>query len=375
MTRHGVKGLLDRIAHGVTDRLLRHVLWQASERRDLAGRPTDRYPLVALLGREHYSERRKLYPALRRRDLRKVLQGELAGEPPTISLIGPIRDDDRREVRLYRLDRDVLESLPRSLFVVPESALLATQLTGGQWVDVERQGYRYYLFHGGPSQPAGGVLEARQLVAMAAGMDPEQPPEDWRGSGALLSRFRRALVALPPPDWWACRNPLPRAFGFSGLALKPVAVTAGLMLVGYLAFASVYLQALLGQRDRAVLALGPEVQQGLIADNEAGELASRQDALIELWDGRVDTQQIWLGIASALANGAAINRVEMQGERISLRGDSPDAAEVLLALAQLDEFEDAAFDAPVRTGRNGRQSFALSFVLSDARTESEAVDD
>jgi hypothetical protein len=365
MTPNRLQAKLGQIAQSVVDRLLRHVAWHASESRNLSLQPGDHYPLIVILGREHYSERRKSYPALRRRDLEKVLHEELKEEPLTLALLGPV-SADRREVSFYRLRRAVVESLPRSLFIIPESVLLGAGLAADSWADIQRQNYRYFLFRNGPSQPAGGALQARDLVAMAAGVDADTVPEEWRGSDQLLGRLRRGLTVIPALTWWSCRNPLPRQFGFDGVAWKPLALVAGLMLFVHLTLSSLYLQVLLSNREGALETLAPQIQDGLAADNEARELATRRDALIQLWSGRTDTQHVWEGLALALRNRANVSRLDMQGGRISVRGEAPDASEILAVLASTPGFVDVSFDAPVRSGSNGRQNFALSFVLSDS---------
>jgi hypothetical protein len=323
------------------------------------------------LGREHYAERQKSYPALRTRDLQKVLREELAGQPPTITLPGTARGD-RREVRFFRLDSDVVDVLPRSLFVIPESVALATQLSADGWADVERQGFRYFVFGNGVSQPAGGALGQRELVALAAGIDPGRSPKELRGSDEMLLRLRQSLSSLPIPTWWSCRNPIPRDLGLDRVAWKPIALTASLILFAYLALSSVYLQSLLSQRSGALDKLEPQIQEGLVADNEARAYAVQRDALIGLWAGRADTQQAWQAVAIALQNRASISQIGMRDGRISLRGDAPDASEVLAALASAPRFDDVSFEAPVRSGRNGRQTFALSFLLSNELGAAEA---
>ena len=347
-------------------RLLRHVIWYASESRNLSGKPGDHLPLVVVLGREHYAERQKSYPSLRTRDLQKVLQEELAGGPPTITLLGPVRGDSRK-VRFFSLNRDVVDALPRSLFVIPESVALAAQLQADDWADVERQGYRYFLFGNGLSQPAGGALAQRELVAMASGVDPDRSPEEYHGSDEMVLRLRRSLSSLPVSTWWYCRNPLPRELGLDRIAWKRIASMAGLMLFAYLALSSVYQQSLLSQRSGALKELEPQIQEGLVADNEARTYEAQRDALIELWSGRKGTQQVWEAVAIALQNSATISRIDMSEGRISLRGEAPDASEVLAVLASTPRFDDVSFEAPIRSGRNGRQTFALSFVLADER--------
>lgn len=370
MTEIKTQTMLGRIAKAVIDRFLRHVSWHASKTVNLVRMPGEHYPLIVILGREHYSERSKIYPALRRRDLQKVLDGELADGPPTLTLPGPI-NGDKREVRFYQLDRKVVDSLPRCLFIVPESVLLGMNLDAASWADIQRQGYRYFLFAGGPSQPAGGALDNRELVAMAAGIDSDSEPEEWHGSDRLLGRLRQALPAVPALTWWSCRNRFSPGFRITGIAWKPLGLTAALMLFTYLIVSSLYLQILLSQRNSALTALGPEIQAGLIADNEARDYAVRRDALIELWSGQTDTQRVWEGVALALQNQSSVDGLAMSAGRISIRGEAVDASEILAKLAATPGFVDVTFDAPVRTVRNGRQSFALSFMLAVAPPTSE----
>lgn len=374
MTSAGKPTILQRIAANLVNRLSRHVTWHGRTEHNLAGETGRHFPLVLILGREHYKERRRSYPALRRRDLEKVLRQELAGEPPTLTVPGPV-DEDRREVSFYRLAPGLAESLPRSLFVIPESVVLGTQVPRDGWVDVEREDYRYFLFGDGSSQPAGGALGQRELVALAAGIDPELPPEEWQGSAELLRRFRRGLPKLPALTWWSCRNPAPRRLGLNGIAWKPVAITAALMLFGYLVLSSIYLQASLSLRSGDLDALRPEIQDGLVADEEARSLAARRDALAELWGTRTDTQRLWQGVALALQNQANITQVEMREGRVRLYGEAADAAEILTLLAAVPDFSDVTFDSAVRSGRSGRQNFTLSFVLADVTDDTGAINE
>ena len=55
-------------------------------------------------------------------------------------------------------------------------------------------------------------------------------------------------------------------------------------------------------------------------------------ALTELWSGRADTQRLWQAVGIALQNEALITRIDMRDERVSLRGEAPDASQVLAAL-------------------------------------------
>jgi Tfp pilus assembly protein PilN len=374
MTRTGVRGgLIERWAATFARLSMARVRWYTARVRSLAGDGRQR-PLVLILGREHYSERRERYPVLRNRDLDKVIRGELADEPTTIYVPGPV-DGDRREVRFYALDQDALAAVPRTAIVIPESLILSMQLSPGAWADVDRDGYRYFVFDDGRSQPAGGALGAPNLVALAAGMDPERQPEQWHGSDAILTRLRRGLKSLPASTWWACRNPLPRPGGLVNVAWRPVGLAAAVAVFGYLILTTLYLQGSLSYRERALEVLAPEVQEGLAADTEARELAVRQQALADLWTSRADTQRLWAAVASAVEGGARITQVQLRDERVSISGHARDAAGVLAELTASPLFADVTFDAPVRSDSRGRQNFALSFEFAPVAASGGGSDD
>jgi hypothetical protein len=355
------------------ERVMAHVCWYAGERRSLSVEGS-RWPLALILGREHYSESRKTYPLLRHRDLDKVIRGELADEAATIYVPGRV-DGDRREVTFYALDRDVLATLPRTPIVIPESLLLTKALPGEAWADVNRDGYSYFLFDDGRSQPAGGALGTARLVALAAGMDPESLPEQWHGHGAVIARLRSSLRSLSASDWWACRNPSPHTARLLDIAWRPIGLAAATAVLGYLVLSTLYLQGTLSYREHSLEAIAPEVREGLAADSESRELANRGNALAALWSSRTDTQLLWAAVASAVDNGATIAQVRLSDERVSIRGYAPEAADVLAALTASPHFHDVNFDAPVRADRNGRENFTLSFLFETSSAAEAGTDD
>jgi hypothetical protein len=339
------------------------VAWMAGETQDLLGQRGRSLPIVTVLGREHYTERRQSYPVQGRRDLAKVLRGELSGEPPTICLVGPLRDE-RREVSFFRLVPDIIPQLPRSLALVPESVLLARDLPAGDWAEIDRQGFRYYVLPGGGSQPAGGVLSRPELIALAAGIAPDRPPLRWSDETELRTRLARRLLGMPASAWWACRNPVAGPLAMPRLAWRHLGIAAAMLLLGYMALVSVYLNSTLAHRERTLAALAPEVQAGLATESAAREAQARLVALSDLWSERVETHEAWAAVASALAQGARLDQVTLTGRRLSLRGDAADASAVLATLAALPRIENVAFDAPVRAGRDGRQNFVVSLIMA-----------
>lgn len=121
-------GIGGRLAAALSNR----VVWLTDERRDASGAPTAAPALVVLVGREHYTERRRTYPISSRRDLDGVLKQELAGTPPTLTLVAAARDD-KREVTFFELKPGAVERAGRCVWLVPESLALARRSRRVVW--------------------------------------------------------------------------------------------------------------------------------------------------------------------------------------------------------------------------------------------------
>ena len=63
--------------------------------------------------------------------------------------------------------------------------------------------------------------DGEELVAMAAGLDPGQEPEEWHGSELLQWRLRQALPALPALSWWSGRHRSRRGLRIAGISCEP----------------------------------------------------------------------------------------------------------------------------------------------------------
>ena len=184
--------------------LARRIVWLTDGRRDASGETTGSRALVAVLGREHYSERRRQYPILSRRDLDGVLKQELAGGLPTLAVVSAARDD-KRDVTFYEFKPEVLSQVAPAFMLVPESLALAATLPAGRVATVERAGFRYFLSSGGVSQPEGGAVTSADLFAMAAGLDASDAVT-IPGDG-LHDRIVSGLGQLKPETWLQLRMP------------------------------------------------------------------------------------------------------------------------------------------------------------------------
>lgn len=338
--------------------LARRIVWLTDGRRDASGEITGSRALVAVLGREHYSERRRQYPILSRRDLDGVLKQELAGGLPTLAVVSAARDD-KRDVTFYEFKPEVLAQVAPAFMLVPESLALAATLPAGRVATVERAGFRYFLASGGVSQPEGGAVTSAELFAMAAGLDASDavtiPGE------RLHDRIVSGLGHLKPETWLQLR--MPSLGQRIEIDWRPIATMAGVGLVAYLALASGYLAVAREAREKELAGLGSEVEKLLVAQRDVDRMLSEQAGLAAVMADRRNTYRVWQVVSVAWGKGAQIKSVELRDATLTIRGDAAVATDVLAAIDAIPGFADAKFSAPVRSGRSGREDFSLVVTM------------
>ena len=338
--------------------LARRIVWVTDGRRDASGHTTRSPALVAVLGREHYSERRRQYPILSRRDLDGVLKQELAGGPPTLAVVSAARDD-KREVTFFEFKPEVLSQVAPAFMLVPESLALAATLPAGRVATVERAGFRYFLASGGVSQPEGGAVTSAELFAMAAGLDASDAVTitgEW-----LHDRIVAGLRQIKPETWRQLRTPsLDQRIEIDW---RPLATMAGIGLVAYLALGSGYLAVTRESREQELAGLGGEVEKLLVAQRDVDRMLSEQAGLAAVMADRRNTYRLWQVVSVAWSKGAQIKSVELRDATLTIRGDATVATDVLAAIDAIPGFADAKFSAPVRGGRSGREDFSLVVTM------------
>jgi hypothetical protein len=334
------------------------VAWLTDERRDATGATTRAAAIVTVLGREHYAERRRQYPIVSRRDLEGVLRQELEGRPPTLTLVGPLRDD-RREVTFFEFDPAVLALAGPCLWIVPESVALAATLPDGAIATVDRSGLRYFVAASGVSQPAAGSVTSAEIFALAAGLEARETLE--LSENGLHARIVGGLGRLPAGAWLSLRAPSlqPRL----KLDWQRLALVAGAGLVGYLALASAYLAVTREARETELAGLGGEVEKLLAAQRDVDRMLAEQAGLATIVAERRGSYRLWQPVAVAWSKGANIDAIQLQDAKLTLKGSAPVATDVLAALSTIPGFADAKFSSPVRAGSSGRQEFNVTLTM------------
>lgn len=352
-------GRLGRLRVWMAAALASRVVWLTDARRDVRGRETQAAAFIAVLGREHYDERRRTYPVTGWRDLRRVLHQEAGVGSDTLCVIGPLVDD-HREVVFYEPRPGAVERLRRALWILPESVLLARQLPADAIACVERAGFRYFVAPDGQSQPVAGAIVSPALFLLAAGMDAGAQVLDW-SRGIAASDLLRALRRAPLRVWVAGFRGLRGAT--SGIAWRALGTLSGAALLVYLVLASAYLSMATRAREAELAGLGTEVTALLGQQREVARMSTEKAAIAALLRARYPAHGPWRIAAAAWRHGALIGRLTFIDGVLTVTGNAPSATDVLAALAALPGVSEAKFVAPVRREQADREEFSISLRL------------
>ena len=347
--------MLLRLKQWLATALARRMVWLTDTRRSVLGEPMQGRALLTVLGREHYAERRKAYPIRSLRDLRRVLAQELQGRPPTLTLIGPWLNE-RHDVAFFELLPGVLEQLDATVWVIPESLVLAQTLPAQRVAIVSGNGLEYFLAASGVSQIAGGAVRVASVFAMATGLDPDQDAEHI-DRAASAERVRQGLSQLSADIWLRFLKPGMRVG--AGIAWQPLAISFAVIFVAYLALGFGYLSITQWRREVELKALGPEVSALIESQHHMEGMARTQHALAQVINDRQPSYPLWHVALIAWQKGAMLRNISIVDGKATLNGSAPVATDVLAAVAADPAVSGARFASPVRQGV--RQDFTITF--------------
>lgn len=344
-----------RLISGVRERaytLLRErVVWVTTARRSLDGIDTDQFAWVAVLGREHYDERRQTLPVRGWRDALRVVALDRAPGEQEVVVVDDLQGDERTVTRYRLRNPDAIGDL-RAMFWVPETLLLRDEANAAGVLTVEREGLRYFMARDGVSQIAGGAIRSPELFALAAGVAVDRP-EISLDAAAIAARLLPGLARLPGTSWWTLRSHVlthqVRAFA------QPAGVLVVLVGLLYLALVSAYLSGTAAWREFQLAKLGPEVTT-LIAEQRAVDILARErEGLAAVMRERTPAWPVWELAAAVWRAKGAIYAINLTDERITIRCSAPVAIAVLESLRTVKGYADARFEAAVRQGGLGEE--------------------
>jgi hypothetical protein len=248
------------------------VIWVTSEIRDLDDRSARPWSLVAIWGREHYTETAVDHPIAKWSDAVSVARLYRRGRRPLMFHIGPFLDGKRR-MSFFELTETAVDLPARALFWVPESLLLSLTCPQDRIFTVERGGSRYFL-NSTNAQLAGGLIDSPEKFALAHGMR-----SGWQElhleEGAVREQIMVGLPRVPVGTWVLAIGPLAREV--SRKVLPPLGVGIVALWLSFLLLSQLYLTVTFELRQRALNRLGDDVSTLLESQRRLDSLVAEQD--------------------------------------------------------------------------------------------------
>jgi hypothetical protein len=343
---------------------LQRLSWVAGERCGFGDEPPSDWSLVTIIGREHYRERRKSYPIRSWRELSTVVALEGAADRPTLTYIGPWHDE-RREVTFFEINPAFVALAPRSLFWIPESALVVGALEAFEVATVEREGLRYFCSRAGASQLQGGLIRTAASYALGVGVPADDRMREINAE-ALKALLPHELQKLPWLSWVRSLRPGLSREVFEWM--RPASIALAVSLIVYCGLASFYLIGAQAWRERQLTALGPAVG-GLLQMQRRIESTAREAGVLSgVLQSKNSTYRVWEVAGVVWRGGGMLSGLQLLDREITLRGTTPVATDLLSALGKLPSFEGAKFGAPVRQAGN-REEFTIVIRLKASAPE------
>jgi hypothetical protein len=346
-----IRQLLDAVWRAVQRELRFRLVWRSSARLAFTREVSDKFALLAVIGREHYRERRVRYPVSSRQDLARIVALETRGKSGVLTRIGPLVDN-ARSVQFFEVAESFVANPPRALFWIPESVVVAIALDEAEVATVARDNFRYYVAQSGVNQLHGGAIVSPALFRMAAGVPLEGLDREIDGVG-VLPLLERGLRRLSLEDWWSFIGP-----EFRGIAKelwRPAA--AGVAAVGllYLLSASAYLSGALAFRQWQLDRLGPTVTPLLEAQRRVDALVAERASMRKVFDARVPAWPVWDVATEVWASGGSFTRLAFKDGELVIDGRAPSAVKVLEGLSARKDVSAARFESAVRQAGDQEQ--------------------
>ncbi len=327
-------------------------------REDLDGNPSSHFALLAVLGCEHYQHRSVSYPIRSRRELAQVLDNEI--NPSALKFISSW-DGESRRVDIYDIVSDDVLSSSRALFLIPETLLLSRALAGNAIFKVERAGLRYFVAETGLWHRAGGLVQNERAFILASGLSIDRV--ETVDEQQVLHQVILGLRKLQPAEWldalsadlisqvWARARPL------AALSLSLGAVY-GLLV-------SVYLLVALSVRQSQIDSLGPEVGDLLAAQRRVDRLAVTSAGLASVIAKTNQSWRVWEIPSTVWSGGGRVAAFTQFDGKIMIRGEAPNATDLVSRLSKLETFSNPAFASPVRQDGD-QQQFVIELKSREA---------
>lgn len=337
-------GIKSRIIAALRLRLI----WVTRDRVTFNSDAGTQFGLVAVIGREHYRERRKRYPVASRAELARVITMELGGQSSVFWRIGPLVDN-AREVQFFELSSALDATPPRAFFWLPESLVLSLALGPTDIATIRRGEFSYFLAHNGVNQVRGGAIVSPLFFRMASGSPLEGCDHELVEADAIPF-IETGLLRLRIEDWWSFRGIEWRVAVRE--SWRPVVALMATATVLYLGAVSAYFAGTMAWREFQLERLGAEVTPLLQAQREIDLLVAERGSMQSVFQTRVPAWPMWEVASTVWSAGGAITSLSFDDGAVIVNGSAPSAVKVLEAVASSKGISAAKFESGVRQSSN-----------------------
>lgn len=326
--------------------------------------PSSRKKRVLLIGKESYVEHRRVYK-VGFADALKLIRNELKVLRSKGSIAVWKKNalaDGKTEVLYAVFDKTVVERLGDGLYLLlPETWALAYQLQSNKLYRVEGPEPYWAMYETERLHiaPIKGLMQQKQFFLDAIGL---------QGETLTAETFspRDTPITLPQLPWqhllgllvWNSSTNTARAM----IPWKRLGLTAGVVFTVY----ALCLSAALVVTENY---LQSQVQQLQVKANalftEQEQQARKRDALLayqQEFEKLPPVSKASALLTSILLSKAEVNRIEIAGSQIQVRGVAESATEILALLAEQPYWNEVRFIEDTRKTQD-KEQFAISMVL------------
>lgn len=316
--------------------------------------------LATIVPRSYYTEFRRNYPVLDKKDLTAVLHQDYPKH--AIHLIFPT-DHNHRVVSTFVFDDAFLARLTHPQFLLPESLVLAAAVQHKQ-ASVEVKTERpWFIYADGAkvvSQLSNSLVPNALMFRLAQGVpdDVEQVQfqEHQLPNAYVQGAVRLAGTAMAPFFYLAAaKHKLPD--------WKPLVAASVLVLALHMGLSSWFVGWQASARNAEIAALGPKMDELLEAQQNHQALQQQLTALNQQLANTTVVFPVWEITRQLLDAGVILHNLDQQGNQLELRGLAVKATEVLVQLQQRADVVDATFIAPTRRS-DEKEQFHIRLSLA-----------
>lgn len=305
---------------------------------------------VTILSRQCYRVIKTSFPIKAKTELLKVIKPKYPG---CLYWVGPWHGNQRR-VEVIKPAEQGVNLLKSSRFVIPEHWLFSAkqnervvyQLTtpGGTWFSYKREGESETLVQGGIVQSAQvakanlGVSDNEDVIKLAV----------TEYFDALIS----ALTSISPSIWGASRWQVSNGKK-KDIPIKVLGATVAIVVVGYLAFSSLYLSGMKGYRSAQLTEYGDEISQKLEQRQSTQSSIKKIRTLSSKPMEHTRLLNVWDIVGFLYLNDVTINQLSSDFSRMEVRGVVESATDLVEKLSDKPTVSSVSFSSPVRSSRNG----------------------